>query len=82
MGRLRTAARNFAELELAPDELLIHLDNLLVRLDREEGGDNDSGSTNIAGATCLYAVYDPTTRQCTMARAGHPRPHWSTPTAA
>ncbi|WP_329315789.1 MULTISPECIES: SpoIIE family protein phosphatase [unclassified Streptomyces] len=74
MGRLRTAARNFAELELAPDELLIHLDNLLVRLDREEGGDNDSGSTNIAGATCLYAVYDPTTRQCTMARAGHPPP--------
>ncbi|WP_328619294.1 SpoIIE family protein phosphatase [Streptomyces sp. NBC_00354] len=74
MGRLRTAARNFAELELAPDELLTHLDNLLVRLDREEGGENDSGSTGIVGATCLYAVYDPTTRQCTMARAGHPPP--------
>ncbi|MFF4850905.1 SpoIIE family protein phosphatase [Streptomyces sp. NPDC001194] len=74
MGRLRTAARNFAELELAPDELLTHLDNLLVRLDREEGGDNDSGSTGIVGATCLYAVYDPTTRLCTMARAGHPPP--------
>ncbi|MER7336233.1 SpoIIE family protein phosphatase [Streptomyces sp. NPDC000075] len=71
MGRLRTAARNFAELELAPDELLTHLDNLLVRLDREEGGDEDPGSTGIAGATCLYAVYDPTTRLCTMARAGH-----------
>ncbi|MFI1147638.1 SpoIIE family protein phosphatase [Streptomyces sp. NPDC020817] len=74
MGRLRTAARNFAELELAPDELLTHLDNLLVRLDREEGGDNDSGSTGIVGATCLYAVYDPTSRLCTMARAGHPPP--------
>ncbi|MEU8438233.1 SpoIIE family protein phosphatase [Streptomyces sp. NPDC029216] len=71
MGRLRTAARNFAELELAPDELLTHLDNLLVRLDREEGGDDAEGSTGIVGATCLYAVYDPTTRQCTMARAGH-----------
>ncbi|WP_030192407.1 SpoIIE family protein phosphatase [Streptomyces sp. NRRL S-87] len=71
MGRLRTAARNFAELELAPDELLTHLDNLLVRLDREEGGDEADGSTGIVGATCLYAVYDPTTRQCTMARAGH-----------
>lgn len=82
MGRLRTAARNFAELELAPDELLTHLDNLLVRLDREEGGENDAGSTGIVGATCLYAVYDPTSRLCTMARAGHPRPHWSTPTAA
>ncbi|MFG2716097.1 SpoIIE family protein phosphatase [Streptomyces goshikiensis] len=74
MGRLRTAARNFAELELAPDELLTHLDNLLVRLDREEGGESDSGSTGIVGATCLYAVYDPTSRLCTMARAGHPPP--------
>ncbi|MFI6144800.1 SpoIIE family protein phosphatase [Streptomyces sp. NPDC051109] len=74
MGRLRTAARNFAELELAPDELLTHLDNLVVRLDREEGGDNDAGSIGIAGATCLYAVYDPTSRLCTMARAGHPPP--------
>ncbi|MER8092603.1 SpoIIE family protein phosphatase [Streptomyces goshikiensis] len=74
MGRLRTAARNFAELELAPDELLTHLDNLLVRLDREEGGQNDAGSTGIVGATCLYAVYDPTSRLCTMARAGHPPP--------
>ncbi|GAA1599140.1 SpoIIE family protein phosphatase [Streptomyces globosus] len=71
MGRLRTAARNFAELELAPDELLTHLDNLLVRLDREEGGDSDTGSTAIVGATCLYVIYDPTTRECAMARAGH-----------
>ncbi|MEV7521903.1 SpoIIE family protein phosphatase [Streptomyces sp. NPDC091371] len=70
MGRLRTAARNFAELELAPDELLTHLDNLLVRLDREEG-DDATGSTGIVGATCLYAIYDPTSRHCTMARAGH-----------
>ncbi|MFC5253286.1 SpoIIE family protein phosphatase [Streptomyces nigrescens] len=75
MGRLRTAARNFAELELAPDELLTHLDNLLVRLDREEGGDNAGfGSASMVGATCLYAIYDPTSRQCTMARAGHPPP--------
>ncbi|MFD7631719.1 SpoIIE family protein phosphatase, partial [Streptomyces sp. NPDC059851] len=71
MGRLRTAARNFAELELAPDELLTHLDNLLVRLDREEGGGDGPASTGIVGATCLYVVYDPTTRECTMARAGH-----------
>ncbi|WP_328923901.1 SpoIIE family protein phosphatase [Streptomyces sp. NBC_00190] len=75
MGRLRTAARNFAELELAPDELLTHLDNLMVRLDREEDGDNPAfGSTGIVGATCLYAIYDPTSQLCTMARAGHPPP--------
>ncbi|MFE3497643.1 SpoIIE family protein phosphatase [Streptomyces sp. NPDC059169] len=76
MGRLRTAARNFAELELAPDELLTHLDNLLVRLDREEGDDDpaSAGSTGMVGATCLYAVYDPTSQLCTMARASHPPP--------
>ncbi|MFF4319393.1 SpoIIE family protein phosphatase [Streptomyces sp. NPDC001568] len=75
MGRLRTAARNFAELELAPDELLTHLDNLMVRLDREEGGDHpDPGSPGIVGATFLYAIYDPTSQLCTMARAGHPPP--------
>ncbi|MFE0603338.1 SpoIIE family protein phosphatase [Streptomyces sp. NPDC058892] len=74
MGRLRIAARNFAELELAPDELLTHLDNLLVRLDREEDDASATGSTGIVGATCLYAVYDPTSRVCTMARAGHPPP--------
>ncbi|MER6053277.1 SpoIIE family protein phosphatase [Streptomyces sp. NPDC001793] len=28
----------------------------------------------ITGATCLYAIYDPTTGTCTMARAGHPPP--------
>ncbi|MFJ6793529.1 SpoIIE family protein phosphatase [Streptomyces sp. NPDC091268] len=75
MGRLRTAARTFAELDLAPDELLTHLDHLMVRLDREEGGDDPAvAGSGIVGATCLYAVYDPTTQQCTMARAGHPPP--------
>ncbi|MFJ9552073.1 SpoIIE family protein phosphatase [Streptomyces erythrochromogenes] len=72
MGRLRTAARNFAELELAPDELLAHLDNLVLRLDREES--DGLGGTGIVGATCLYAIYDPTSQDCTVARAGHPQP--------
>ncbi|RLV10437.1 protein phosphatase [Streptomyces griseocarneus] len=72
MGRLRTAARNFAELDLPPDEVLTHLDNLVGRLDREECGDDPfAGITGIIGATCLYAIYDPTSQQCTMARAGH-----------
>ncbi|QHC23649.1 SpoIIE family protein phosphatase [Streptomyces sp. GS7] len=75
MGRLRTAARNFAELDLAPDEVLTCLDNLVARLDRDEGGEEPSaGNTGIIGATCLYAVYDPTSQQCVMARAGHPPP--------
>ncbi|WP_372411775.1 SpoIIE family protein phosphatase [Streptomyces luteireticuli] len=72
MGRLRTAARNFAELDLPPDEVLTHLDNLVARLDREECGDDPfSGITGIIGATCLYVIYDPTSQWCTMARAGH-----------
>ncbi|MFE3770754.1 SpoIIE family protein phosphatase [Streptomyces sp. NPDC057579] len=74
MGRLRTAARNFAELDLAPDEVLTSLDNLVARLDRDEDGEGPAGSTAIIGATCLYAVYDPTSQQCVMARAGHPPP--------
>ncbi|MET8949054.1 SpoIIE family protein phosphatase, partial [Streptomyces sp. NPDC004542] len=71
MGRLRTAARSFAELDFPPDEVLVHLDNLVGRLDRE---DPDGEGAGIIGATCLYAIYDPTTQRCCMARAGHPPP--------
>ncbi|MFD8225595.1 SpoIIE family protein phosphatase [Streptomyces massasporeus] len=71
MGRLRTASRSFAELDFPPDEVLTHLDNLVGRLDRE---DPDGQGIGVIGATCLYAVYDPTTQRCLMARAGHPPP--------
>ncbi|MFG2846777.1 SpoIIE family protein phosphatase [Kitasatospora sp. NPDC048296] len=75
MGRLRTAVHNFAELDLAPDELLTHLDNLVGRLDRDEdGAEPATGNDGIIGASCLYAVYDPTSQRCTLARAGHPPP--------
>ncbi|MEU0584739.1 SpoIIE family protein phosphatase [Streptomyces sp. NPDC006132] len=71
MGRLRTAVRTLADIDLAPDELLTHLDDLVVRLSQESGGDAGTGEV---GATCLYAVYDPVSRRCTLARAGHPPP--------
>ncbi|MFI2433414.1 SpoIIE family protein phosphatase [Streptomyces sp. NPDC018693] len=71
MGRLRTAVRTLADIDLAPDELLTHLDDLVVRLSQEAGGE---GSPGELGATCLYAVYDPVSRRCTLARAGHPPP--------
>ncbi|MFI7500784.1 SpoIIE family protein phosphatase [Streptomyces sp. NPDC049687] len=71
MGRLRTAARSFAELDFPPDEVLVHLDNLVARLDRE---DSDGEGAGIIGATCLYVIYDPTSQRCVMARAGHPPP--------
>ncbi|AYC43853.1 ATP-binding SpoIIE family protein phosphatase [Streptomyces griseorubiginosus] len=77
MGRLRTAVRTLADVDLAPDELLTQLDDLVVRLDREEGPEArglPSGASGEVGATCLYAVYDPVSCTCRMARAGHPPP--------
>ncbi|WP_327277955.1 SpoIIE family protein phosphatase [Streptomyces sp. NBC_01224] len=73
MGRLRTAVHTLADMDLPPDELLAHLDDLVLRLSDEEPEGESSGTT-VLGATCLYAVYDPVTQLCTMARAGHPPP--------
>ncbi|MFF2331809.1 MULTISPECIES: SpoIIE family protein phosphatase [unclassified Streptomyces] len=73
MGRLRTAVHTLADMDLPPDELLAHLDDLVLRLSDEEPEGEASGTT-VLGATCLYAVYDPVTQLCTMARAGHPPP--------
>ncbi|MGY1499043.1 SpoIIE family protein phosphatase [Streptomyces sp. QTS52] len=78
MGRLRTAVRTLADIDLPPDELLTHLDDLVARLATEaEGAERDAGNGETAGdvgATCLYAVYDPASRRCSLARAGHPLP--------
>lgn len=72
MGRLRTAVHNFASLDLPPEELLWHMDELVSRIDQDE--DTDGSVTALTGATCLYAIYDPTSRVCTVARAGHLEP--------
>ncbi|MGW0827665.1 SpoIIE family protein phosphatase [Streptomyces sp. NPDC002845] len=72
MGRLRTAVHNFATLDLPPDELLGRLDDLVIALDQEEAG--RPGGGDIIGATCLYAIYDPVSERCAVARAGHPPP--------
>ncbi|WP_225829713.1 SpoIIE family protein phosphatase [Streptomyces sp. NK08204] len=72
MGRLRTAVHNFSGLDLPPDELLGLLDELVGRIDQDETAADGAGT--VAGATCLYAVYDPVSRRCTVARAGHPPP--------
>jgi serine phosphatase RsbU (regulator of sigma subunit)/anti-sigma regulatory factor (Ser/Thr protein kinase) len=74
MGRLRTAVRAFADIDLMPDELLTHLDDVVIRLQREEA--HEDGETS---ATCLYAVYDPVSRVCSLASAGHVAPAVATP---
>ncbi|MGW1028249.1 SpoIIE family protein phosphatase [Streptomyces sp. NPDC002577] len=85
MGRLRTAVRTLADIDLPPDELLTHLDDLVGRLSTEvdeAGAERLAGgaeTTGDVGATCLYAVYDPVSRHCSLARAGHPLPIVATP---
>jgi PAS domain S-box-containing protein len=74
MGRLRTAVQTLAAMEMPPDDLLAHLDDLVLRLSDEEAAAGTSARSTFIGATCLYAVYDPVSRRCTMARAGHPPP--------
>ncbi|MEU8972472.1 SpoIIE family protein phosphatase [Streptomyces monashensis] len=80
MGRLRTAVHNFAGLDMPVEELLGRLDELVAQIDAEEVGaaeheqgviaEQDQGE--ISGATCQYAVYDPTSGQLAVASAGHP----------
>ncbi|MFL5998670.1 MAG: SpoIIE family protein phosphatase [Streptomyces sp.] len=80
MGRLRTAVRTLADVDLPPDELLTHLDDLVIHLSAE--AETTADTVGDIGATCLYAVYDPVSRRCTLARAGHPVPAVATPDGA
>ncbi|MER6612213.1 SpoIIE family protein phosphatase [Streptomyces xantholiticus] len=57
MGQLRTATRTLADLDLAPAQVLHHLDHITDGLDTI--------------ATCVYAVFDPRTGQCHISLAGH-----------
>ncbi|MDF9815356.1 SpoIIE family protein phosphatase [Streptomyces sp. SPB162] len=62
MGQLRTTVQTLAGLDLAPQEVLYHLDEQAQRL----------GSDRMA--TCVYAVYDPIAHRLVVANAGHPPP--------
>ncbi|MER6358722.1 SpoIIE family protein phosphatase [Streptomyces sp. NPDC001634] len=75
MGRLRTAVRTLADVDLPPDELLTHLDDLVTHLTTDDDSAvAEEPFTGGIGATCLYAVYDPVSRICTLASAGHVPP--------
>ncbi|MGW2521871.1 SpoIIE family protein phosphatase [Streptomyces sp. NPDC001617] len=77
MGRLRTAVRTLADVDLPPDELLTHLDDLVTHLSSDKDEISPEEPYIVGGeigATCLYAVYDPVSRVCTFASAGHVPP--------
>ena len=73
MGRLSTAVLTLAALDLPPAEVLVHLDEVATQLTGDAARSGDP-VPQIVGATCIYAVYDPATRVCSFARAGHPPP--------
>lgn len=66
MGQLRTVTRTLATLDLSPVEVLARLDAVVADMGDDTG--------NEVGATCVYVVFDPVTRRCVIARAGHPPP--------
>ncbi|MFE9382568.1 SpoIIE family protein phosphatase [Streptomyces sp. NPDC007025] len=72
MGRLRTAVHNFSSLDLPPEELLAHLDELVTRIDQDPTLSPDTAA--VTGATVLYAIYDPASGRCQFSGAGHPPP--------
>ncbi|MGW2765336.1 SpoIIE family protein phosphatase [Streptomyces sp. NPDC001275] len=81
MTRLRAAVRTLADIDLQPDELLTHLDDVVLRLSTENTPTHDAedsfdaaDSAGEVGAICLYTIYDPATSRCVLASAGHPPP--------
>jgi serine phosphatase RsbU (regulator of sigma subunit)/anti-sigma regulatory factor (Ser/Thr protein kinase) len=67
MGRMRTALHTLADLDLAPDEVLARMDFLVERMSQDP-------DEHELIASCLYLVYDPISRECTVASAGHTPP--------
>jgi anti-sigma regulatory factor (Ser/Thr protein kinase) len=59
MGQLRAAVRAYARLDLAPADLLEHLDGLVRGLEGDQI------------VTCVYAVFDPADLVLRLANAGH-----------
>jgi PAS domain S-box-containing protein len=62
MGQLRTTTAALARLGCPPEEIMTQLSGVVAEHGEE------------AGATCLYAQYDPASRHCRLTSAGHPPP--------
>ncbi|GDY46625.1 hypothetical protein SANT12839_075070 [Streptomyces antimycoticus] len=76
MGQLRTVMHSLAALDLEPDELLARLDDTVTRLvwERKALPADDPLRRQPLSATCLCVMYDPFSRTCAIASAGHPPP--------
>lgn len=76
MGQLRTVIRSLAASGLEPDELLARLNDTATFLSQERAclPPGDPLYRAALTASCVYAVYDPLTRTCQVATAGHPAP--------
>ncbi|WP_406439207.1 SpoIIE family protein phosphatase [Streptomyces sp. NBC_01613] len=76
MGQLRTVIHSLASLDLDADELLARLNDTAILLAEERAAlpPGDPLHREALTASCVYAIYDPLTRTCTFARAGHPAP--------
>ncbi|NGO46985.1 SpoIIE family protein phosphatase [Streptomyces ureilyticus] len=76
MGRLRTAVQTLADLDLRPEEVLAHLDDVVVQAAHQDDTEVDprGGGVHAVGASCTYAVYDPVAGQCAIAAAGQSAP--------
>lgn len=75
MGGMRAAIGALASLDLPPEEVLERVHELVTRLDAEESRHpEDTLDSRRSGTSCLYTVYDPVSRRCTLASAGHPPP--------
>ncbi|MFI6352973.1 SpoIIE family protein phosphatase [Streptomyces sp. NPDC050743] len=73
LGQIRTASHALAALDLEPDELVARLNDATVSLAQEQAALPPSDAMPVTGS-CVYAVYDPLARTCTIALAGHPPP--------
>ncbi|MFG2867466.1 SpoIIE family protein phosphatase [Streptomyces sp. NPDC048338] len=74
MGELRAAIEVLSDLDLAPEEILERVHDLASRPQSVPAETAGRPTPDPAPSSCLYLVYDPITRLCTAASAGHPEP--------
>ncbi|MGW4898440.1 SpoIIE family protein phosphatase [Kitasatospora sp. NPDC004240] len=74
MGRLRGALLALVDMDMPPDELLAHLDDLVLTFIDDDPSADGRVANTLLGSTCLVAVLDPVAGSCALARAGHPPP--------